>query len=184
MNHLYMAQKYKMKKNSKFSRLEVIEELEPIFTKGGNKQRKFLCRCVCGNKKEILMGSLLSGKTKSCGCLHKENKGREKKHGFRSNKINSAMKRTYETWRSMRRRCFDKKNKKKYILYGGRGITICKEWDEFLIFLKDMGERPIGKTLDRVNNDGNYCKENCRWATPKEQASNRRKRVIKSVSII
>jgi len=68
-------------------------------------------------------------------------------------------------------------NNHKYSIYGGRGITMCKEWKEFTNFLKDMGKRPTGTTLDRINVDGNYGPENCKWSTPKEQANNRRNNI-------
>ena len=77
----------------------------------------------------------------------------------------------------MKERCFDKKNNA-YHYYGGRGITVCEKWLEFEAFYKDMGDRPNNKTLDRIDNDGNYCPENCRWATPFEQGSNKRDNVF------
>jgi len=82
---------------------------------------------------------------------------------------------TYNTWRAMKQRCLDS-NYVVYHYYGGRGIMVCQQWiDSFLNFLADMGERPVGKTLDRINNEGNYTPANCRWSTRHEQQANRRK---------
>ncbi len=85
--------------------------------------------------------------------------------------------RMHKNWSDMKQRCFNKNNPR-YKDWGGRGITICKRWMKFENFLADMGERPKGKSLDRIDNNGNYCKENCRWATRKEQQNNTRQNRI------
>ena len=84
--------------------------------------------------------------------------------------------RTYETWRSIKKRC-DYPKCKAYEFYGGLGITYCERWKDFINFLKDMGERPEGMTIDRIDPKGNYSKENCRWATAEEQAMNKKNTV-------
>lgn len=78
---------------------------------------------------------------------------------------------THNSWVQMRARC-NSKTHHAYARYGGRGITVCDRWDDFRNFFEDMGERPTGKTLDRINNDGNYEPANCRWATRKKQSNN------------
>lgn len=94
-------------------------------------------------------------------------------HGHRTGQ-NSLRTKTYNSWRAMKSRC-NNKNDKDYPDYGGRGITICKEWSLFINFLLDMGERPIGKTLDRIDVNSLYSKDNCRWLSVAEQNKNKRK---------
>lgn len=124
--------------------------------------------CECGNTISANKGNVTSGKTKSCGCYRKEQTTKHGKHG----------RPIYNTWHSMVQRCNNPKATG-FHNYGGRGIEITdKRWLTFENFLKDMGERPINKTLDRVNNDLGYCKENCRWVSWSQQIKNRRQRTI------
>lgn len=141
--------------------LTIIKEVERK-----NKRRMFLCRCSCG--KEVIVREPNS-QTKSCGCLrikryHEALKSRN--HGWSGTP-------TYRSWVSARQRCRNPKNER-YSSYGGRGITFTDDWDDFKNFLRDMGERPKGKSLDRVDNNEGYSKENCRWATESEQKRNMR----------
>lgn len=140
-----------------FGRLQVLERA------GTDQNKKVVWRCVCECGKEIIVpsGSLVTGNTTSCGCFFKE---RVTKHGGWCNA-------SYNTWRSMIRRCTVVTDKD-YPRYGGRGITVCDEWLDYAKFSADMGEPEGSQTLDRIDPYGNYNKENCRWASPKTQARN------------
>ncbi len=129
------------------------------FKLGYRKRGVYLC--LCGKVFESDFHDVRSGHTKSCGC-------RKRPHGH------SRPSRTYNTWQSMKKRCASKDDKN-YVYYGARGIRFCERWSDFSTFLADMGVRPEGKTLDRIDTDGNYEPNNCRWATPKEQWVNRRR---------
>jgi len=127
------------------------------------------CKCKCGNMTNVLGTNLKNKYTQSCGCLQRF---RVTHHG---NARDGHITREYTSWYSMKNRCCNKKFKD-WKNYGGRGIHICKRWkNSFVNFLKDMGKRPKGLTLDRINNNGNYTPSNCRWATWKQQAINKRK---------
>lgn len=151
----------------RFGRLIIIQRVEN--DKRGNS--RWLCLCDCGKEKIIRSSHLRSGAIKSCGCLLKEKtRQRFTKHGHnRIGKITS----TYGSWQSMKQRCTNP-NYIDYHNWGGRGIKICKRWMKFSNFLEDMGECPPGLTLDRKNNNKNYCKSNCGWATRLQQMRNMR----------
>lgn len=128
----------------------------------------WLCRCDCGNT-HIANGKLMKGgHTKSCGCLRHDTKP-ALTHGHSPN---GNMSSTYKSWSGMRQRCGNS-NDKNYRYYGGKGIAVCDQWKSFDVFLKDMGERPTGLELDRIESNGNYEPTNCRWATEQTQTENR-----------
>jgi len=134
----------------------------------------WLCRCACGASALVRGGDLRSGNTRSCGCFALDTQravGRSS--AARGTTHGRSRTPQYKAWAGMLQRCSNK-NARAYKYYGARGIKACPRWFRFENFLADMGERPPGKTLDRINNDGNYEPSNCRWATPKEQQANRR----------
>lgn len=161
---------------AKFGKLTVIER------QGSNKNGRalWLCECECKNKIIVASPLLLSGKTKSCGCLRAEaSTCRSTKHGKKNTRI-------YEVWKNMKKRCYNP-NTKEYKHYGGRGITICPEWrNNFKTFYEwamSHGyneEAPRGlTTIDRIDNNGNYEPKNCRFITIAEQQRNKRNNKLK-----
>ncbi|KKL89402.1 hypothetical protein LCGC14_1915050 [marine sediment metagenome] len=152
----------------RYGRLVVLKENRRI----KDEPLKWLCQCDCGNTVSLRAIDLKSQNTQSCGCFRRETTSKTfMTHGNTKNYTNTP---EYAAWKRAKKRCYNR-NDKSYKYYGGRGITMCKEWlNSFEQFLKDMGKRPDGLTLERVNNDGNYEASNCKWAIWKEQRNNRR----------
>lgn len=130
------------------------------------------CQCECGSVRDVDGQSLRKGLSQSCGCLQREMTSKLGKSNASHGMVGSP---EWKAWASMRGRCSNP-NYRSYKNYGGRGIKVCDRWiDSFEAFFADMGRRPSAKhSLDRINNEGNYEPGNCRWATTKEQALNKR----------
>lgn len=134
-------------------------------------QTRWLCRCDCGNETIVYAGNLRHGHTQSCGCLQK----RLAKESHTKHKMCGTS--TYNTWGKIIQRCNNKKDTG-YERYGGRGITVCSRWLNFENFFADMGEKPEGLTIERIDNNKGYFPKNCYWATYTDQ--NRNKRIPKN----
>lgn len=182
----------KLVAGQKFGRLTVIKEaytktkIQKVFRKRNNfyttekcNLEYYLCKCDCGKEKVVFKGSLTKGLIKSCGCLAKEriiyfNKNiREYNKPFRNTKL-------YRIWSGIKSRCYNKKDTIKYATYGGRGIKVCDEWKkDFMAFYNwavNNGYKD-GLSIDRIDVNGNYEPNNCRWTTIKEQERNKRKTI-------
>ncbi len=150
----------------RFGRLVVLE-----FTgrKTNGRVPIWQCKCDCGQIKDVESASLVRGNTSSCGCFNKDRVAEtHRKHGQYTNPM-------YAVWTQMKARCMNPRHAG-FKYYGGRGISVCQRWiDSFSAFLADMGERPDGLEIDRINNDGNYEPGNCRWATRAQQMMNTRR---------
>lgn len=134
---------------------------------------KWICKCECGNERVVGVGSLMNGSSKSCGCKAKEmRKQKLTKH-------NMAGTPTYKSWHAMHLRCQGKGGHESYV---ERGIDVCERWYSFENFVADMGVRPEGTTLDRIDNTKGYTPENCRWADRLTQANNTRACVYHEVN--
>lgn len=155
----------------RFGRLVVLrlDRMEKLY---GTFKSFWVCRCDCAAELVVCGNNLRSGNTKSCGCFRLEVRATNTRtHGLSRSRL-------YNTWQCMIRRCCNPENPA-YADYGGRGITVCDEWrNDFPKFLADMGHPPTRRhSLDRIDNDAGYCKENCRWATKQTQSRNSRRNV-------
>ena len=161
-----MSKQCEIKSGDVFGRLTIIEEVERWVYPSKNTRRQFLVQCSCGSPpKKMLISNFKTGSTKSCGCWNIE---RMTTHGMHKT-------RQYQCWADMKTRC-DSKSNEFYDYYGGRGITYCDKWRTFEGFWEDMQDGYSDDlTINRRDNDGNYCKENCVWDTKNFQGHMRRK---------
>jgi hypothetical protein len=174
-----MTQKYFVEDyiGKKINRWTIIKKIDSISKDKKNYRINVLARCECGTEKEVCFYNIAKENSKSCGCYSKEiSSANYKKINIEAGKELHGMtdSHTYNCWISMRSRCYITTNNR-YYLYGAKGIIVCEEWkNSFNKFFIDMGKAPTKyHSIDRIDSTKNYCKENCHWATPKEQSNNR-----------
>jgi len=149
----------------KFGSLNVVD-FDGLRDFKGDRKTAWICRCDCGNIISVLGSSLTTGNTKSCGCKAREaTSQRSAKHRLTGTRV-------YRIWQAMLNRCRNKKTIN-YYNYGGKGISVCKRWESFENFLFDMGNPLDSQSIDRINNNGNYEPNNCKWSTRSEQCRNK-----------
>lgn len=140
---------------------------------GPSQDLRSLCKCDCGTERAVNIYSLRAGYTASCGCVRRDKlRAQNTTHGLDASALCASSE--YRSWRQMHRRCSDTA-RRDFRHYGGRGISVCSQWTDFEVFMKDMGAKPTPEhSLDRINVNGNYEPTNCRWATQTEQVRNTR----------
>lgn len=164
-----MPKKLDIKTGEKYNRLTIINPNAGYHvTSGGNKLRKVTVKCECGTIKDVTLNSIRNGNTVSCGCYNQE------KAGTNLVTHNYSKERLYRIWKDMKRRCKNK-NRRNYHNYGGRGIKVCDEWDSDYLNFRDWSIKngySDELSIDRIDNDGNYEPNNCRWISQQLQLIN------------
>jgi hypothetical protein len=163
-----MKNKIKINSGEKYGNFTILKEVESIIDTFGQTVRIFSCMCICGKIKNVRMNAFRTGRTKSCGCSRIDRVVTlNKTHGLSKSS-------EYRSWYAMKARCSNS-NYKNYKYWGGRGIKVCDRWfNSFENFIQDMGKKPANTSLDRIDNNGNYEPNNCRWSTKTQQQNNRR----------